>query len=229
MPFAHINRTEEELEIRKIFCVGRNYAEHVREMKDAIPEAPVFFLKPGTAIIGDGGIVSAPSISREFHHEVEMTVLIGKGGKNIQRGNALNHVAGYGVGLDMTMRDIQNNAKKMGLPWTLSKAFDTSAPISSFAPASDVPDPHNLGIRLDVNGTTRQHSNTRNLIFKVDGLIAYISQFFTFERGDIIFTGTPEGVASTIPGDRLVAQLLSPEGNHMTSLRVSVQQALVGG
>jgi len=229
MPLAHINRTGEQLEIKKIFCVGRNYAEHVREMKDALPEAPVFFLKPATAIVGDGGIVSAPSISREFHHEVEMTVLIGRGGKNIQRGNALNHVAGYGIGLDMTMRDIQNEAKKRGLPWTLSKAFDTSAPISSFAPASDVPDPHNLEIRLDVNGMTRQRSNTQNFIFKVDVLIAYISQFFTFERGDIIFTGTPEGVAPTVPGDRLVAELLSPDGNPITSLRVSVQQAPVGG
>jgi acylpyruvate hydrolase len=229
MPFAHINRTDEELEITKIFCVGRNYAEHAREMKDAIPESPVFFLKPTTALISDGGIVFAPSISREFHHEVEMTVLIGKGGKNIQRGNAFNHVAGYGIGLDMTMRDIQNDAKKKGLPWTLSKAFDTSAPISSFAPASDVPDPHNLGLRLDVNGTTRQQSNTRNFLFKVDELIAYISQFFTFERGDIIFTGTPEGVAPAVPGDRLDAQLLSPEGNPISSLSVTVQQAPVGG
>jgi len=229
MPVAHIDRTGEEIEIKKIFCVGRNYAEHAREMKDAIPEAPVFFLKPATAIIRDGGVVSAPSISREFHHEVEMTVLIGKGGKNIQRGNALNHVAGYGIGLDMTMRDIQNDAKKRGLPWTLSKAFDTSAPISNFTPARDVPDPHNLWIKLDVNGTTRQRSSTSNFIFKVDELIAYISQFFTFERGDILFTGTPAGVAPTAAGDRLEAQLLSPEGSPITSLKVTVQQTPVAG
>jgi 2-keto-4-pentenoate hydratase/2-oxohepta-3-ene-1,7-dioic acid hydratase in catechol pathway len=229
MAFAHVDGTDETIEIKKIICVGRNYAEHVKEMKDALPEAPVFFLKPATAIIGDGGTVLAPPISREFHHEVEMTILIGKGGKNIQRGNAFNHVAGYGVGLDMTMRDIQNVAKKRGLPWTLSKAFDTSAPISSFVPAGSIPDPHTLGLRLDVNGTTRQHSNTKNFIFKVDELIAYISQFFTFERGDIIFTGTPEGVAATVPGDRLVAQLLSPGGQPITSLNVTVQQAPVAG
>ena len=229
MALAHIDRTDESIEIKKVFCVGKNYAEHVKEMKDALPEAPVFFLKPTTAIISDGGTVFAPAISREFHHEVEMTILIGKGGKNIQRGNAFNHVAGYGVGLDMTMRDLQNEAKKRGLPWTLSKAFDTSAPISTFVPASSIPDPHVLGLRLDVNGKTRQQSNTRNFIFKADELIAYISQYFTFERGDIIFTGTPEGVAATIPGDRLLAQLLSPDGQAIASLNVTVQQAPVAG
>lgn len=223
MATARIIGSAESVEIRKIFCIGRNYADHAKEMNAAIPEAPVFFLKPATAIIGEGGTIRIPSISRELHHEVEMTVLIGRGGNDISRGNALNHVAGYGIGLDMTLRDVQSDAKKKGLPWTLAKGFDTSAPISQFVPATDIADPHNLLVKLDVNGTTRQQSGTGNFIFKIDELIAYISQFFTFERGDIIFTGTPEGVAAAASGDRLEAQLLSSNRTVLASLRVSVQ------
>ncbi|MEK6756352.1 MAG: fumarylacetoacetate hydrolase family protein [Bacteroidota bacterium] len=223
MPLARISGSDERIEIRKIFCIGRNYADHAKEMKAAIPEAPVFFLKPATAVVGDGELISRPHISKELHHDVEMTVLIGKGGKNILRGNAFNHVAGYGVGLDMTLRDIQSEAKKQGLPWTLAKGFDTSAPISSFVSLDMVTDPHDLDNQLRVNGTKRQRSNTKHFIFKVDELIAYISQFFTFERGDISFTGTPEGVASTVSGDRLEAQLCTPTGTVLASLTVSVQ------
>jgi acylpyruvate hydrolase len=220
---VHLIGTREPLEVRKIFCIGRNYAEHAKEMKADIPEAPVFFLKPSTAIIRDGGSIHRPPIFNELHHEVEMTVLIGRGGKNILRGNALNHVAGYGIGLDMTLRDVQTDAKKKGLPWTLAKGFDTSAPVSDFVPAGEISDTRNLEVKLDVNGITRQHSNTGNFIFNIDELIAYISQFFTFERGDILFTGTPEGVAPAASGDRLEAQLLAPTHTVLASLRVSVQ------
>lgn len=220
---VHLIGTSEPLEVRKIFCIGRNYAEHAKEMNADIPEAPVFFLKPSTAIIRDGGSIHRPPISNELHHEVEMTVLIGRGGKNILRGNALNHVAGYGIGLDMTSRDVQSDAKKKGLPWTLAKGFDTSAPVSDFVPAGEISDPRNLEVKLDVNGITRQHSNTGNFIFNIEELIAYISQFFTFERGDILFTGTPEGVAPAASGDRLEAQLLAPTHTVLASLRVSVQ------
>jgi 2-keto-4-pentenoate hydratase/2-oxohepta-3-ene-1,7-dioic acid hydratase in catechol pathway len=220
---VHLVGTSEPLEVKKIFCIGRNYAEHAKEMKADIPEAPVFFLKPSTAIIHDGGSIHRPPISNELHHEVEMTVLIGRGGKNILRGNALNHVAGYGIGLDMTLRDVQSDAKKKGLPWTLAKGFDTSAPVSDFLPVGEISDPRNLEVKLSVNGITRQHSNTGNFIFNIDELIAYISQFFTFERGDILFTGTPEGVAPAASGDRLEAQLLAPTHTVLASLRVSVQ------
>ena len=222
MAEARLTGSNDRLEVRKIFCIGRNYATHAAEMKADIPEAPVFFLKPPTAIIGEGGVIRIPSISKELHHEVEMTVLLGRGGKDISRGNAFNLVAGYGIGLDMTLRDVQSEAKKKGLPWTLAKGFDTSAPLSSFVPADQVADPHNLDLRLDVNGVTRQHSNTKNFLFKIDELIAYISQFFTFERGDIIFTGTPEGVAPAAPGDRLTAQLSSPDNVVLASLNVTV-------
>ncbi len=223
MARAHLTGSTETFEVKKIFCIGRNYADHAKEMNAEVPEAPVFFLKPSTAIIGEAETIHIPSISKELHHEVEMTVLIGRGGKDILRGNALDHVAGYGIGLDMTLRDIQSEAKKKGLPWTLAKGFDTSAPISHFVPAADVADPHELEVRLEVNGVQRQHSSTRNFIFKIDELIAYISQFFTFERGDILFTGTPEGVAPASNGDRLEAQLLSPAHTILASLRVSVE------
>lgn len=223
MASAYIIGSDEPIEVRKIFCIGRNYADHAKEMNAAVPEAPVFFLKPSTAIIGEGGIIRIPSISKDLHHEIEMTVLIGRGGKDILRGNALNHVAGYGIGLDMTLRDVQSDAKKKGLPWTLAKGFDTSAPMSRFVPAEEIADPHQLEVRLDVNGTTRQQSSTSNFIFKLEELIAYISQFFTFERGDIIFTGTPQGVAAAAHGDKLEAQLLSSTRSVLASLNVSVQ------
>ena len=223
MATARFIGSDEVLEVRKIFCIGRNYAEHAKEMNASIPEAPVFFLKPTTAIIGNGGIILKPAISNDLHHEVEMTVLIGRGGKQIHRSEALDHVAGFGVGLDMTLRDVQSEAKKKGLPWTLAKGFDTSAPLSPFVPAGQIKDPHNLGIRLDVNGVTKQSSNTKNFIFKIEDLISYISQFFTFERGDIIYTGTPDGVARTGAGDKLEAQLLSPANTVLASLNVIVQ------
>jgi 2-keto-4-pentenoate hydratase/2-oxohepta-3-ene-1,7-dioic acid hydratase in catechol pathway len=223
MPLAHIKDTDESIEIRKILCIGRNYPEHVKEMKAEVPDAPVFFLKPATAVVHDGGKIIRPTVSRELHHEVEMTVLIGRGGKNVRRDEAPNHVAGYGVGLDMTLRDVQNEAKKKGAPWTLAKAFDTAAPISAFVPATMIADPHNLELDLTVNGTTRQHSSTGNVIFRVPVLIEYISRFCTLERGDVLFTGTPEGVSATIPGDRLEAHLLSSKGTVLTSLRVTVE------
>jgi 2-keto-4-pentenoate hydratase/2-oxohepta-3-ene-1,7-dioic acid hydratase in catechol pathway len=135
----------------------------------------------------------------------------------------MRHVAGYGVGLDMTLRDLQNEAKKKSLPWTLSKGFDTSAPLSEFVPAQRVATPNDLGLQLKVNGAIRQSSTTRNLIFSVEALIAYISQFFTLEKGDVLFTGTPEGVAQVHAGDVLAASLTGPNGNILASLSVNVQ------
>ncbi len=223
MPAAYLQETNEYIEVKKIFCIGRNYAEHAKEMNAALPKAPVFFLKPSTAIIHDGGTILTPFISKELHHEVEMTVLIGTGGKNISRESAFNHIAGYGIGLDMTLRDVQSEAKKQGLPWTLAKGFDTSAPLSSFCSAKKVTDPHNLEVTLNVNGSSRQSSNTKNFIFKIDELITYISQFFTFERGDVIFTGTPEGVAQVVKGDVLEARLLQSSDITLASLTVGVQ------
>ena len=164
-----------------------------------------------------------PEISNDVQHEVEMTILIGEKGNNIHRSAALKHVAGYGIGLDMTMRDIQNEAKKKGLPWTLAKGFDTSAPVSEFIPAETVGDPALLEVQLFINGKLRQSSGTSKFVFPVDKVIAYISQFITFEPGDIIFTGTPEGVSRVDQGDKLEASLLDTNKNKLVSLSVRVQ------
>lgn len=208
--------------VGKVLCIGRNYAEHAKEMKAEVPSEPVFFLKPPSAIIGEGQLILIPPISNDLHHEVEMTILIGKGGKNILESSARQHIAGYGIGLDMTLRDVQAEAKKKGLPWALAKGFDTSAPLSHFVPPSDVPDPSALSIELIVNGEVRQRGNLSDLLFPVERLVSYLSEYITLETGDVIFTGTPEGVARAVPGDKLQASLLRPDGGRIVSLNVGV-------
>jgi len=190
-----------------MFCVGQNYAEHAKEMGSAVAETPVIFLKPSNAVIESGMPILLPAMSTNVHHEVELTVLIGKGGRNIPKSEALKHVAGYGVGLDMTMRDVQLAAKKAGTPWSIAKGFYTSAPLSPFIEASHIPDPHRLEILLKVNGIERQRTNTSNMNFKVDELIVFLSSVFSLEEGDIIYTGTPEGVAPVVQGDVLEAEI----------------------
>jgi len=209
--------------VPKIICVGRNYAEHAKEMKADLPSSPILFFKPPSALIPSGGTIVRPSISKELHHEVEVTVLLGKGGKAIPEQSAMEHIAGYGVGLDMTLRDVQSVAKKGGLPWALAKGFDTSAPVSEFIPAAAVSNPHRLMIELRVNGNIRQKGTTSDFIFTLPRLISYISQFFTLTAGDIIFTGTPEGIAETVPGDTLEASLSEPGKPPLTSLKVRVE------
>lgn len=198
---------KKEFRINNIFCVGKNYADHAKEMGGDVPKEPIIFLKPTSAVIHSGESIRIPAMSSNVHHEVELTVLIGRTGKNIPLHEALTYVAGYGVGLDMTMRDKQSEAKKAGNPWTISKGFDTSAVLSPFIDASSVPDPHNAEIILRVNGTERQHSSTKHMIFRIDVLISFLSAVFTLEEGDIIYTGTPEGVAQVVSGDRLEAHI----------------------
>lgn len=199
----------QEIPVGKILCLGRNYAAHAKEMNAETPTSPVVFLKPSTAIVHDGELVVAPPISRDLHHEIELVVMIGKEGKDVQREYAMEHVSGYAVGLDMTLRDVQAKAKKGGMPWSIAKGFDTSAPVSAFIPAREVSDPHSLDIALRVNGKVKQHSNTRNMIFRIEQVIAYCSSLFTLEPGDLIFTGTPEGVGKVNPGDELEAKIES--------------------
>ncbi len=197
------------IRVGKIMCLGRNYRAHAAEMKAEVPESPVVFFKPSTALLTSGSTIIAPKISHELHHEVELVVMIGKEGKNIPRERAFEHVAGYGVGLDMTLRDVQAEAKKKGLPWAIAKGFDTSAPVSEFSPQEAVKDPQDLEMSLAVNGVLRQHCNTREMIFPIDVTIAFLSSVFTLESGDLIFTGTPDGVGAAIPGDHLHAVLES--------------------
>jgi acylpyruvate hydrolase len=195
--------------VGKCLCLGRNYPAHAKEMNAEIPENPVVFIKPSTAVIGSGSRVIIPPFSRELHHEVEMVVVIGKDGKDIPREKAYEHVAGYAVGLDMTLRDVQADAKKKGLPWSVAKGFDTSAPVSAIIDKRSVRDPHALELSLKVNGVLRQRSSTANMIFRVEYIVSYLSSIFTLEAGDLIFTGTPEGVGPVVPGDQMQASLES--------------------
>jgi len=220
---VQIQGSREKIPVGKIICIGQNYAEHIKEMKAEMPASPVFFLKPTTALVQDGGDIVLPSISRDVHHEVELTVLIGKNGKNIPQSSAMDYVAGYGVGLDMTLRDIQADAKRKGLPWALAKGFDTSAPVSDFVPTKQVSNPALLFLRLLVNGVIRQQSGTNDLIFSVDKLIAHLSQFVTLEQGDILYTGTPQGVAQVKSGDLLEASLSDAKGAVLVSLSAHVR------
>jgi 2-keto-4-pentenoate hydratase/2-oxohepta-3-ene-1,7-dioic acid hydratase in catechol pathway len=207
-----------KIPIGKLLCLGRNYADHAREMNSPVPDSPIVFLKPSSAVIADGDAIVIPPFSHDVHHEVEMVVLIGKEGKHIARAEAMNHVAGFGVGLDITLRDVQAVAKKGGLPWSVAKGFDTSAPISTMLEAGSVGNPHELDISLKVNGEIRQQSNTRNMIFSVDHVVSYLSTIFTLDSGDIIYMGTPEGVGPLKPGDTLEAEL-----HGVSTLTVSVR------
>ena len=223
MRTVKLQDSNEGIPVAKVFGIGRNYVAHAAEMNAEISETPVVFLKPPTALIEDGGTVSIPAFAKELHHEVEMVVVIGKNGKNISREKAYDHVAGYAVGLDMTLRDVQAEAKKKGLPWTVAKGFDTSAPISPVVDRNKVANPHDLEISLRVNGKLRQQSNTKLMIFRVDKLIEYLSGIFTLERGDLIFTGTPDGVGAVVPGDMIEAELES-----VGRLRVNVAAGITG-
>jgi uncharacterized protein (TIGR00369 family) len=205
-PHAAVRFADTWIPVSKIVCVGRNYAEHAAEMGAATDQPPVLFLKPPSALTHDR-TVRIPTTFGQVHHEVELVVLIGKRGTKIARDNALDHVLGYGVGLDLTLRDLQSEAKKKGDPWTLAKGFDGSAPISSFVPRDAVGDGHDLAIELEVNRARRQHSTTSLMMQDVSQLVSYASSWMTLERGDLIFTGTPAGVGALKPGDRVSAKI----------------------
>lgn len=190
-----------ELRPTKIICLGRNYTKHAKEMKSEVPEEPIIFLKPPSSLIGPGEKIILPKRSREVHHEVELAVIISHRGKGISREDAMDYVLGYTIFLDITARDLQNIARKKGLPWTLCKGFDTFAPVGPRIVPADELDPHNLEIGLKVNGEIRQESRTSEMIFKIPQIIEHISSVMTLEPGDIIATGTPEGVGKIEHGD----------------------------
>ncbi len=193
--------------VGKMLCLGRNYAKHAREMGSEVGDAPVVFLKPSTALVRSGGHVVRPSISSELHHELELVVVVDRTVREVSPEEAMDVVLGYAIGLDMTLRDVQALAKQRGEPWTLAKAFDTSAPISEVARRDLVDDPHELEMTLHVNGELRQRGFTGDMVMRIPETISYLSRFFTLERGDCIFTGTPEGVGPVGPGDRLLAEI----------------------
>jgi len=190
--------------VNRIYCVGRNYADHAREMgHDPDREPPFFFMKPATAIVTDGQAMAYPALSKDVHHELEMVVALGKGGSNIPADQALDHVWGYGLGLDMTRRDLQGEAKKMGRPWDTGKAFDQSAPCSAHVQVSQCGHLSKGRIYLTVNGQVKQDGDLAMMIWNVPETIAYLSTLFTLMPGDLIFSGTPAGVAAVQRGDVL--------------------------
>lgn len=194
----------ERFPVGRIYCVGRNYADHAREMgHDPDREPPFFFMKAADSIVQDNAVLAYPVGSRDVHHEIELVVAIGKGGRNISVDKALEHVWGYGIGLDMTRRDIQGEAKKMGRPWEMGKSFDESAPVSALRPASEIGHPARGAITLRVNGVLRQQGDLAMQIWNVPEQIAYLSSLITLQPGDLIFSGTPAGVGPIQPGDKL--------------------------
>lgn len=191
----------------KILCIGRNYAEHAKEMNSPVPTEPVLFMKPETAYLKPGEAFYYPEFSKDIHHEVEIVIRISKMGKHIDKAFAHRYYEEIGIGIDFTARDIQAKCKEKGLPWEKAKAFDFSAPVGKFFPVHSFPDLNNIDFRLDVNGKTVQHGNTKDLLFSFDEIISYSSKFFTFKKGDLIFTGTPEGVGPVRIGDKLEAYM----------------------
>ncbi|HEX7408073.1 MAG TPA: fumarylacetoacetate hydrolase family protein [Candidatus Binatia bacterium] len=190
--------------VRRIYCVGRNYIEHIREMKEADErDPPFFFQKPSDAIVPDGGLISYPMLTADFQHEIELVVAIGRGGRTVAVDSAAELIFGYAVGLDMTRRDRQREARERSLPWEIGKSFDQSAPCGPIHPVSRVGHFHKGAITLAVNGIERQRGDLSQLIWSVPEIIANLSHHYELQAGDLIFTGTPAGVGPLVPGDHL--------------------------
>jgi acylpyruvate hydrolase len=202
--FLHPDHT---YNVSKIVCVGCNYTEHIAELNTIRSEEPLLFLKPPSAILHEGEEISLPSYSNEIHHEIELALLVGKRAKSIEKDHWKSYITGAGIALDLTLRDLQRIARKKGDPWSISKGFDGSCPISIFKPLDQIKDIQNLQISLQVNNKIKQTANTKEMIFPVDYLISYISTIFTLEQGDIILTGTPAGVGPISKGDHLRASI----------------------
>ncbi len=207
--------------VRRVYCVGRNYVEHAKEMGFTGREAPFFFLKPADAVVvvkaNEAATINYPSLTKDFHHEIELVVAIGKAGKNIKAADAQQHIYGYGVGLDMTRRDLQGEMKKLGRPWCIGKAFDQSAPLGPITPVAAAGDVANAEIFVQVNGKDRQRSNVSKLIWNIGEIIEHISAAWELQPGDLIYSGTPEGVNAVVAGDTLYGGVTG-----LTSITVKV-------
>ena len=207
--------------VHRIYCVGRNYAEHAKEMGGTGREAPFFFMKPADAVLvalpGHPALMPYPSLTANLHHEIELVVAIGKGGQNIPTAQAFEHIYGYAVGLDMTRRDLQNDMKKQSRPWCIGKGFDHSAPIGPITRAEDVQAIDQASISLQVNGQDRQRSNVSQLIWNIAETIEQLSTAWELQSGDLIYTGTPEGVGAVVTGDRLFGEI-----SGLTSIHVHI-------
>ena len=209
MKTARFIDSESSYPIGKILCIGRNYADHIKELGNELPERPIIFMKPASSVIGEGEEIVIPPYSSDCHHEAELALLIGSGGKAIPAAEAMQHIAGFGVAIDLTLRDVQDEQKKKGLPWEIAKGFDTACPLSAFVPSASVASPQDLRITLRVNGETRQDGSTALMIHRIPELVSYISSIFTLMPGDLILTGTPAGVGPIKSGDQVVAEISS--------------------
>jgi 2-keto-4-pentenoate hydratase/2-oxohepta-3-ene-1,7-dioic acid hydratase in catechol pathway len=199
----------------KIICIGRNYAAHIEELKNEQPGQPVVFLKPDTALLKGGAPFFYPDFSKNIHHEIELVLKISKEGKYIQPQFAHRYYEEIGLGIDFTARDLQDECKAKGLPWEIAKAFNGSAPIGEFKSVAELGDLKNLDFRLEINGEVRQKGNTGLMLFDFATIIAYVSQFFTLKKGDLIYTGTPAGVGPVQQGDQLTGFLGSEKLLHV--------------
>ena len=203
--------TADRFPVHRIYCVGRNYEEHAKEMGFTGREPPFFFLKPADTLVvvnaGETGQMPYPSLTQNLHHEIELVVAIGKGGKNISAADALSHIYGYAVGLDMTRRDLQNEMKKQGRPWCIGKGFEHSAPIGPITPASQAGDVNHAEIYVQVNGQDRQRSHVSQLIWNIAETIEHLSAAWELQPGDLIYTGTPSGVGAVVVGDTMVGAI----------------------
>ncbi|MFM9998131.1 MAG: fumarylacetoacetate hydrolase family protein [Burkholderiaceae bacterium] len=212
----------ETFPVNRIYCVGRNYEEHAKEMGFTGREPPFFFLKPGDAAVvvnaGETASIPYPSLTSNLHHEIELVVAIGTGGKNIAAADARRHIFGYAVGLDMTRRDLQNDMKKQGRPWCIGKGFDHSAPIGVITPAALAGDVEHAEIYLQVDGKDRQRSSVAKLIWNIAETIEHLSAAWELKPGDLIYTGTPEGVAAVVAGQTMVGGVAG-----LQAIRVQVQ------
>ena len=207
MHTVRLNGTGKEYRVGKIVCLGRNYADHIRELGNAVPDRPVLFIKPATSLLAQGGEIVIPPYSKECHHEAELALLIGRRAKDLTEDTAMEYVAGYGVAVDLTLRDVQDELKKKGLPWETAKGFDTACPLSDFVPAGKIADPHDLRIVMRVNGEVRQDGSTALMLRRIPQILQEITAIFTLEEGDVVLTGTPAGVSPIQSGDRLRAEI----------------------
>jgi fumarylpyruvate hydrolase len=215
---AEVAGTDERFSVHRIYCVARNYAKHAREMgMDPDREPPFFFAKPADALVANGTPVPYPSRTSNLHHELELVVAIGTSGRDIPLDRALDHVYGYAVGLDLTRRDLQFAAREQGRPWDVAKGFDHSAPMSAIRPAADMGHLVQGAIWLEVNGETRQRANLSEMIWSVPEIVAELSTYFELRPGDLIFTGTPEGVGPVRRGDSLVGGI-----DGLETLRITI-------
>ncbi|KAI6131909.1 hypothetical protein EDD17DRAFT_555131 [Pisolithus thermaeus] len=202
---------------RKIVAIGRNYSEHIKELGNTRPKEPFFFLKPTTSYVSSGGKIEIPR-GIIAHHEVELGFVIGKGGRQISPETAESHIAGYALAIDMTARNMQDEVKKKGLPWSAVKGFDTFTPIGAFIPKSTILDPHDLRLSLKINGITKQNGTTADMIFRIPRLIEHISSIMTLEEGDLVLTGTPSGVGPVAPGDKVECTLADSNGKILDAI-----------